>query len=523
MSCRTLLTMSSSWPRSRVINGKSKDKVYQILNHLNDGELYCDPDFPADNSSLYYSEEKLVADKSVVWKRPKDILEEWQKPQLILEGATRDDIRQGKLGDCWFLSSCAAVIHQRPALMSKVMLKNQPLYGDGYQGMVCFRFWRFGMWIDVYIDDRLPTVSGKLIYASCTNPSEFWVSLIEKAYAKLHGSYEAIEQGQTMDALVDLTGGLAQRYEIQGKDPNLYRQIMRASASKAFITCSKKGTMQGDDVIVNLDPNGLVAGHAYTITEIRKVTHKRGEDKLVRIMNPWADGTEWKGSWSDNDVNWNWVDERTKEHLGLRSKDDGEFWMSFRDFCKHFSEVTICLTGPDFDGHGLSDQAGHVEVIRGQWVKGISAGGSRNDLQNFATNPQYLLILNEPDEFNEDTDDPETEGKCSIVISLLQERTWPPKRNSRIMKHQIGFMIYTIEDISQALPATYFKYHPDCGKSGMYINTREVSGRFELDPGNYVIIPSPYKVDDEAAFMLRVFGEKQFKLTGPLARNAPEQ
>ena len=50
---------------------KSKDKVYQILNHLNDGELYCDPDFPADNSSLYYSEEKLVADKSVVWKRPK--------------------------------------------------------------------------------------------------------------------------------------------------------------------------------------------------------------------------------------------------------------------------------------------------------------------------------------------------------------------------------------------------------------------------------------------------------------------
>ena len=64
------------------------------------------------------------------------------------------------------------------------MLKNQPLYGDGYQGMVCFRFWRFGMWIDVYIDDRLPTVSGKLIYASCTNPSEFWVSLIEKAYAK---------------------------------------------------------------------------------------------------------------------------------------------------------------------------------------------------------------------------------------------------------------------------------------------------------------------------------------------------
>jgi len=43
-----------------------------------------------------------------------------------------------------------------------------------------------------------------------------------------------------MDALVDLTGGLAERYEIENKDPNLYRQILRASRSEAFITCSRK-------------------------------------------------------------------------------------------------------------------------------------------------------------------------------------------------------------------------------------------------------------------------------------------
>ena len=32
--------------------------------------------------------------------------------------------------------------------------------------------------------------------------------------------------------------------------------------------------------------------------------------------------------------------------------------MSYKDFCKHFSEVTICLMGPDFDGDGISDQTG---------------------------------------------------------------------------------------------------------------------------------------------------------------------
>jgi hypothetical protein len=47
------------------------------------------------------------------------------------------------------------------------------------------------------------------------------------------------------------------------------------------------------------------------------------------------------------------VNDDIKEEIGLQSKDDGEFWMSYRDFCKQFQEVTICLTGPDFDGDGF--------------------------------------------------------------------------------------------------------------------------------------------------------------------------
>ncbi|XP_067651433.1 calpain-A-like [Haliotis asinina] len=481
--------------------------VEEVLQSLSDGELFEDPYFPASNSSLYYSDGVRA---EVQWIRPKDLLSDGAVPEMMVDGVTKDDIQQGILGDCWFLSSCAAV-SQQERFMKKIMPeRNQPLDGDGYKGVVCFQFWRYGKWIQVYIDDRLPVQNGKLIYAHCTEPREFWVALIEKAYAKLHGSYEALEGGQTMDALVDLTGGLAERYELEEYNPNMFRQILRAHKTGAFIACSKKGDWKSGNMA---DANGLVSGHAYTITGIRKIGHQMGEEKLVRIRNPWGDATEWKGSWSDNDVNWEWVDDDTKDSLGLESRDDGEFWMSFKDFCRHFQEVTICLTGPDFDGDSVSDSAGHFVSLGGGWEDGVNAGGSRNDLKLFATNPQYLLTLTHPDDFNQDTDDAESEGKCSIVIALMQEH----KVNICSVKDkrlQIGFMLYKTENVQARLPARHFRYHPDCGKSGVYINYREVSGRFELDPGHYVIIPSTFLPNCSAKFMLRVYGEKSFHLEG---------
>ncbi len=44
--------------------------------------------------------------------------------------------------------------------------------------------------------------------------------------------------------------------------------------------------------------------------------------------------------------------------MQVESKPDGEFWMSFKEFCRQFQEVTICTLGPDFDGDGKVDQAG---------------------------------------------------------------------------------------------------------------------------------------------------------------------
>ena len=75
----------------------------------------------------------------------------------------------------------------------------------------------------------------------------------------------------------------------------------------------------------------------------------------------------------------------------------------------------------------------------------------------------------------------------------------------------IGFAIYYLSDPSSApkpLDTKFMRSNRCCARSKVFVNLREVSHRFRLPPGTYVIIPSTFNPDEDGDFLLRIFTEK---------------
>ena len=67
---------------------------------------------------------------------------------------------------------------------------------------------------------------------------------------------------------------------------------------------------------------------------------------MIRLRNPHGNNREWKGDWSDGDRNWQMIPKHRQTQLGLTFEDDGEFYMSFRDFLLYLGELEICHLTP---------------------------------------------------------------------------------------------------------------------------------------------------------------------------------
>ncbi|XP_060857288.1 calpain-B-like [Metopolophium dirhodum] len=462
---------------------------------------FTDPEFDTYDLTLFYD----VPKDGFEWRRPNEITDD---PKFFVEGASRFDVRQGQyLGDCWLLAAIANMTLNKK-VFSKVVPNDQE-FDNKYAGIFHFKFWQYGKWVDVVVDDRLPTNRGKLLFVQSSTKNEFWSALLEKAYAKIHGSYEALDGGFLDVAMRDFTGGISEKYGLDRVPANLFT-IMLNSFQRQSLMCAGISRQKLPDP----EKKGLLKGHAYSITRITYIPLPTSNNiiPLIRLRNPWGNESEWNGRWSDKSEEWLNIPQQLKQSIGLIKVDDGEFWMPFEDFVKYFSKLNICHLAPgllDRETHGTDgEKKRDLSILEGAWVRGATGGGYNTFQETFPSNPQYCITLVDPD-------DNGNKNMCSVIIALMLKDTRCQKKQ-KDKSLSFGFYVYnlnTSKSVPKPLDTHFFENNDPLDKVHCSeFKPREVCKRLIVPPGKYCIIPYTSNQNEQGAFLLRVFSEKKNNL-----------
>lgn len=508
----SLQTCSKSCEQRQIL--PFKNQLYDNLKTecLQNKRLFEDPYFLPIDTNIYYTERVPVGTR---WKRPHELV---AKPVFIDGTAGVYGLAQGSLGDCWFLAGCTSVV-LHPQLFENVVPSGQTFDASNYAGIFNFNFWYYGQWVNIVIDDKLPVDRyNRLMFVSNNRkPNEFWAALLEKAYAKLMGNYQNLNGGWTSDALVDMTGGIQESMNIKsftayGQTDQLWELIMKTRKFKSLIGASINPDPRIREARL---PNGLVAGHAYTITKIAILDVNSRQERIVRLRHPWGNEVEWNGAWSDRSREWNDLYNDTKAALEHTIVPDGESWMRFSDFCSNFDLIQFCHLTPDsFSGELM--RPGNVvrapnltwktTIYHGEWKPGVSSGGcGRGNLLKYWTNPQFFVKLV----------DRAQQPQSTMIISCAQKYSRQKRTANRGVpaEEYIQFRVYKIINDQDAQDAKlhsrrlYANQLEQVAESGPYIDAREITTRFCAKAGNYLIIPSCYEADVAGEFLLRLFTE----------------
>ena len=172
-----------------------EDRVIEIIKIEGNLRVYEDVDFLPIRQSLYEIEDIPPAyDEEIVqnisWHRPHELS---VLPQYFSDEFTHPAVTVGRLPDENFLGALMAVCSFSEYDLMENIFASRPEDFVAYGVYTC-RFYVDGEWVDVMTDTRLPCLrddtTGYMapVYGRSPNRNDFWIALVEKAYAKAVGT-----------------------------------------------------------------------------------------------------------------------------------------------------------------------------------------------------------------------------------------------------------------------------------------------------------------------------------------------
>jgi hypothetical protein len=200
------------------------------------------------------------------------------RPLFADGGPSPDDVRQGSVGDCYFLAVLGSVAKADAARVREHIVD----LGDG---TYCVEFLDTATRSPAFVrvDNQLGRFFDmtQLAYADLGRQDSMWVAVMEKAYAMFRtaaGSYASVAGGWMTEAYAAL-GVTNSVSTFTAASPAALLQALgaqlKAGKSVTFGTVAEPAAQ-----------SGLVGNHAYAVDAV--ITNSKGVPTHVRLRNPWG-------------------------------------------------------------------------------------------------------------------------------------------------------------------------------------------------------------------------------------------
>ena len=356
-------TKSAAQPKQ-----KTDFSILKTFSSQKPSQNFKDPLFEANDESLYSSKPevqdyqmqkvpKFLREKKKVllsqfalsqkegrysWAKLGDLFDANKLSVLKPNQKLSQDVVQGELGDCYFLSVLAAFAEE-PNIINKLVDPKE----KGNNGFFTSNGIIHGEPVKLVVDDTFPVANeSKLAFAGLNEASgNIWPMVLEKAWAKCNRSYEDIIPGNSADAFEFLSPAPYNTFYHNAETrPTLFETITEAN-KKGYVVLADI-TETASTNLETLSKLGLITNHAYTVINSAVLKKSNGaEIKLLKMKNIWGTN-EWVGDWSDNSSKWT---QEFKKEVGLEPKQDGIFWISYEDYLQFYTTTHICKLHPNYD------------------------------------------------------------------------------------------------------------------------------------------------------------------------------
>jgi hypothetical protein len=289
------------------------DKFYAELNKSGT-EMFEDADFPYGITSLGAIGGDAARgaggsdDSAISWDRLSTVY--GSKAVMFSGKEIYSTAMQGQIGDCYLISTLVA-LDARPGALEELFITTT----KNDRGIYGMKFYIGGKMVYVHVDDYVPVVKryeevdGQGVYdkkwptfGRSVVHGEMWPSIAEKAWAKIVGTYGAIEGGSNMWVLSHLTNDPYDSVKTRGVDPadnQLKQFVWDGSAAGDKLWANLKHWSEREYLIfAGTDDNSWVKNHAYAVLLAAEYSVGTSTKKMLKMRNPWGK-SDWSGAYAE--------------------------------------------------------------------------------------------------------------------------------------------------------------------------------------------------------------------------------